>query len=85
MVRFTRITSFHHNAAFRTQTFADQVMVHRAYSQHGWDGGVVGVYRAVGQQNDRIAINHRIFRVLANTFQSAFELVRFIAGTKYDV
>ncbi|CSB84394.1 Uncharacterised protein [Vibrio cholerae] len=46
---------------------------------------MVGVYRAVGQQNDRIAINHRIFRVLANTFQSAFELARFIAGTKYDV
>ena len=54
-----------HDAGVGAQTAADQVMVHGRGRQQGRDGDVVGIDRAVGQDQDVVVIAHGLLGRLA--------------------
>ena len=58
-------------AAARTQATPDEVMVHGADGQHGRDGSVVGVDRAIGEDDDLVAVEHVLLGLATETIEGA--------------
>ena len=76
MVHLAGLAGLDHEAAPRAQPLADEVVVHRGDRQERRDRGVVGVHRAVGEDDDLVPVQHVLLGLAAEPVQGPLHPAR---------